>query len=294
MCGIVGIYLKTKKFEKNLGKMLSGMLNNMESRGPDSAGFAIYKEENEKNYKYSLCLNELNFNDFKKEISNKLSNSQINQFSDHVILKTSEKPNIVIKTINSDFPEVSLDGYGKSIEIFKQVGNPKDVVKKFNLESFCGTHGIGHTRMATESAITTDGSHPYSTGEDECLVHNGSLSNHNNLRRELTKKGNIFNSENDTEVAAGYVSNSLSNNKSLKDTLISGLKDLDGFYTFITGTRKGFAVVRDEIACKPAVIAETENYVAIASEFQAMAHLPGVNGAKIVEPEPGIVYSWGN
>ena len=294
MCGIVGIYLKTKKFEKNLGKMLSGMLNNMESRGPDSAGFAIYKEENEKNYKYSLCLNELNFNDFKKEISNKLSNSQINQFSDHVILKTSEKPNIVIKTINSDFPEVSLVGYGKSIEIFKQVGKPKDVVEKFNLESFSGTHGIGHTRMATESAITTDGSHPYSTGEDECLVHNGSLSNHQNLRRELTKKGNIFNSENDTEVAAGYVSNSLSNNKSLKDTLISGLKDLDGFYTFITGTRKGFAVVRDEIACKPAVIAETENYVAIASEFQAMAHLPGVNGAKIVEPEPGIVYSWGN
>ena len=156
------------------------------------------------------------------------------------------------------------------------------MVKKFKLDSFSGTHGIGHTRMATESAITTDGSHPYSTGEDECLVHNGSLSNHNNLRRELTKKGNTFNSENDTEVAAGYVSNSLSNNKSLKDTLTSGLKDLDGFYTFITGTRKGFAVVRDEIACKPAVIAETNNYVAIASEFQAMAHLPDVNSAKIL------------
>jgi len=209
MCGIVGIYLKTKKFEKNLGKMLSGMLNNMESRGPDSAGFAIYKEENEKNYKYSLCLNDLNVNDFRKAISKKLNDSQINQFSDHIILKTSEKPNKVINIINLDFPEVSLVGYGKSIEIFKQVGNPKDVVKKFNLESFSGTHGIGHTRMATESAITTDGSHPYSTGEDECLVHNGSLSNHNNLRRELTKKGNIFNSENDTEVAAGYVSNSL-------------------------------------------------------------------------------------
>ena len=148
--------------------------------------------------------------------------------------------------------------------------------------------------MATESAITTDGSHPYSRGEDVCIVHNGSLSNHNNLRRELTKKGSVFNSENDTEVAAGYVSNSLSNNKSLKDTLTSGLKDLDGFYTFITGTRKGFAVVRDEIACKPAVIAETKNYVAIASEFQAMAHLPDVNSAKIFEPEPGIVYSWGN
>ena len=294
MCGIVGIYLKTKKFEKNLGKMLSGMLNNMESRGPDSAGFAIYKEENKKNYKYSLCLNNTNVNDFEKKILRILKKAQLSQFSDHVILKTSENPKKMIKILSSNFPEVSIVGYGKSIEIFKQIGNPKDIVKKFNLESFSGTHGIGHTRMATESAITTDGSHPYSTGEDECLVHNGSLSNHNNLRRELTKKGNVFNSENDTEVAAGYISNSLSNNKSLKDTLISGLKDLDGFYTFITGTRKGFAVVRDEIACKPAVIAETENYVAIASEFQAMAHLPNVNTAKIFEPEPGIVYSWGN
>ena len=148
--------------------------------------------------------------------------------------------------------------------------------------------------MATESAITTDGSHPYSTGSDECLVHNGSLSNHNNLRRDLTKKGVNFKSENDTEVAAGYISNHLSNKKNLKDTLKSGLSDLDGFYTFITGTRKGFAIVRDEIACKPAVVAETKDYVAIASEFQAMAHLPGVNMAKIFEPEPGIVYSWGN
>ena len=294
MCGIVGIYLKTKKFEKNLGRMLSGMLNNMESRGPDSAGFAIYKNEGNKIYKFSLCINNLNFNIFKKELSKKIKKTKLNQISDHVILKTEEKPKKVLEILNLNFPEVSIVGYGKSIEIFKQVGNPKDVVKKFKLESFSGTHGIGHTRMATESAITTDGSHPYSTGKDECLVHNGSLSNHNNLRRDLVKKGNIFNSENDTEVAAGYVSNSLSNKKSLKDTLTSGLKDLDGFYTFITGTRKGFAVVRDEIACKPAVIAETKNYVAIASEFQAMAHLPNVNSAKIFEPEPGIVYSWGN
>ena len=227
-------------------------------------------------------------------LKKKFENVAIKVVSDHLILKTSSKPSNVMPFIKKDYNNILIVGYGKKIEIFKQVGNPKDVVKKFNLESFSGTHGIGHTRMATESAITTDGSHPYSTGEDECLVHNGSLSNHNNLRRELKKKGNTFTSENDTEVAAGYVSNSLSNNNSLKDTLVSGLKDLDGFYTFIAGTRKGFAVVRDEIACKPAVIAETKNYVAIASEFQAMAHLPDVNNAKIFEPEPGIVYSWGN
>ena len=292
MCGIVGIYLKTKKFEKSLGKMLSGMLNNMESRGPDSAGFAIYKNEEKKIFKYSLCIGNLDFNKFKKEISKKIKKSKLNQYSDHVILKTPIEPKTVIKMINNSFPEISLVGYGNSIEIFKQVGNPKDVVKKFKLDSFSGTHGIGHTRMATESAITTDGSHPYSTGKDECLVHNGSLSNHNNLRRELVKKGNIFNSENDTEVAAGYISNQISKGKDLEKTLKNSLKDLDGFYTFIAGTKDGFALLRDEIACKPAVVAETKDYVAVASEFQAMAHLPNVNSANIFEPKPGVVYHW--
>ena len=294
MCGIVGIYLKSKKFKNSLGGMLSDMLINMGSRGPDSAGFAVYKEDEDENFKYSLCLNGTDYEKFKKEITNKISISNIEKNSDHVIMKSKDQPSDVIKILIKNFSEISIVGYGKSIEIFKQVGEPKDVVKKFNLKSFSGTHGIGHTRMATESAITTDGSHPYSTGEDECLVHNGSLSNHNNLRRKLKKAGINFNSENDTEVAAGYISSNLSNKKSLNNTLKDGLKDLDGFYTFITGTRKGFAVLRDEIACKPAVIAETEDYVAIASEFQAMAHLPNVNDAKIFEPEPGVVYSWGN
>ena len=267
------------------------MLVSMESRGPDSAGFAIYNSDKNKIYKYSVCLNEISFEKFKKEIKKKVKFTTIEKNSDHVILKSIEKPNKILPILE-DFSTISLVGYGKSIEIFKQVGKPSNVVKKFNLDNFSGTHAIGHTRMATESAITTDGSHPYSTGEDECLVHNGSLSNHNNLRRKLKKNGSKFNSDNDTEVAAGYISDSLKD-RNLKQTLKKGLNDLDGFYTFIAGTHSGFAVLRDEIACKPAVIAETKDYVAISSEFQAMAHLPNVNNAKIFEPEPGIVYSWG-
>tara|TARA_B100001113_G_scaffold73587_1_gene57093 strand:- start:662 stop:1546 length:885 start_codon:yes stop_codon:yes gene_type:complete len=294
MCGIVGIYLKNKKLNNSLGSLLAEMLINMGSRGPDSAGFAIYNDEKGEKLKYSICINNLDYENFKKELSEYLDDADIRKNSDHVILKTKKKANDVLKILKDHFKNTSLVGYGKSIEIFKQVGSPNDVVKKFNLNNYSGTHAIGHTRMATESAITTDGSHPYSTGEDECLVHNGSLSNHNNLRRKLKKKGINFDSENDTEVAAGYISNHLANKKNLKETLNDGLRDLDGFYTFITGTRNGFAVLRDEIACKPAVIAETNDYVAIASEFQAMAHLPGVNDAKIFEPEPGVVYSWGS
>ena len=294
MCGIVGIYLKTKKYEKSLGTFLSGMLNNMETRGPDSAGFAIYTKEIKNQYKYSICLNKLDESDFKKRINKFIKNTKINKFADHIILGTNEKPARVLKILKESFKEVSLVGYGKSINIFKQTGNPKDIVKKFQLSSFSGSHGIGHTRMATESAVTTEGSHPYSTAEDECLVHNGSLSNHNNIRRALVKKGESFQSENDTEVAAGYISSKISEGNDLESTLKESLKNLDGFYTFIAGTKNGFALLRDEIACKPAVIAETEDYVAIASEFQAMAHLPEVNTANIFEPEPGIVYSWGN
>ena len=294
MCGIVGIYLKNEKLNNSLGSLLAEMLINMGSRGPDSAGFAIYNDEKGEKLKYSICINNLDYENFKKELSEYLDDADIRKNSDHVILKTKKNANDVLKILKDHFKITSLVGYGKSIEIFKQVGSPNDVVKKFNLNNYSGTHAIGHTRMATESAITTDGSHPYSTGEDECLVHNGSLSNHNNLRRKLKKKGINFDSENDTEVAAGYISNHLANKKNLKETLNDGLRDLDGFYTFITGTRNGFAVLRDEIACKPAVIAETNDYVAIASEFQAMAHLPGVNDAKIFEPEPGVVYSWGS
>ena len=292
MCGIVGLYLKNKKYNKDLGKFLTGMMNNMSTRGPDSAGFAIYSTERKKKYKYSICYNKNNIKEIKKNLSKEIKDAKIKIISDHFVLETSLKPVTVISIIKS-YNNLNLVGYGSSIEIFKQVGNPRDVVNNFSLKNFSGTHAIGHTRMATESAITTDGSHPYSTGEDECLVHNGSLSNHNNLRRTLKKKGIEIKSQNDTEVAAGYISNGLSNKKSLKETLIDGLKDLDGFYTFISGTKNGLAIVRDEIACKPAVVAETKDYVAIASEFQAMAHLPNVNKAKIFEPEPGLVYSWG-
>ena len=292
MCGIVGIYLKTKKYEKDLGKFLSGMLDGMATRGPDSAGFAIYTKQNKNKFKYSICLNQLTDKEFKKKISEFLKKITLKTFSDHVILETEEKPEKVLEILDSKLKEVSLVGYGKSINIFKQTGNPKDVVRKFKLSSFSGTHAIGHTRMATESAITTQGSHPYSTSEDECLVHNGSLSNHNNIRRSLKKEGQKFNSENDTEVAAGYISNQISKGENLEETLKNSLKDLDGFYTFIAGTKDGFALLRDEIACKPAVVAETKDYVAVASEFQCMAHLPNVNTAKIFEPKPGIVYHW--
>jgi len=181
---------------------------------------------------------------------------------------------------------------GEAIEIFKEVGLPKDVAARFQVAKMGGTHGIGHTRMATESAVTTMGAHPFSTGADQCLVHNGSLSNHNAVRRDLIRAGMTFETENDTEVAAAYLTHRLAEGASLGQAMENTLTDLDGFFTFVIGTRNGFGVVRDPIACKPAVMAETDQYVAFGSEYRAMVGLPGIETARVWEPEPATVYFW--
>ena len=181
---------------------------------------------------------------------------------------------------------------GEGIEIFKEVGLPKDVAARFGIAKMGGTHGIGHTRMATESAVTTMGAHPFSTGNDQCLVHNGSLSNHNGVRRELKRLGMTFETENDTEVGAAFISHKLQSGETLGNALEATLTDLDGFFTFVVGTKNGFGVVRDPIACKPAVMAETDQYVAFGSEYRALVNLPGIETARIWEPEPATVYFW--
>ncbi len=181
---------------------------------------------------------------------------------------------------------------GQSIEILKGMGLPAEISSRFGLAGMKGSHIIGHTRMATESAVTMEGSHPFSTGADLCLVHNGSLSNHFRLRQELKREGISFETDNDTEVAAGYLTWRLQQGDSLAQALDGALEDLDGFFTFAIGTRNGFAVIRDPIACKPAVLAETEDYVAMASEYQALAGLPGIEHAKVWEPAPATLYVW--
>jgi glutamate synthase domain-containing protein 1 len=189
-------------------------------------------------------------------------------------------------------PDIAIIGAGKRIELYKEVGLPAEVSARFGLTKMIGTHGIGHTRMATESAVTTDGAHPFSTGADQCLVHNGSLSNHASLRRMLEPKGINFTTDNDSEVAAGYLSWKLREGATLAEALEDSLDDLDGFFTFVVGTESGFAVLRDPISCKPAVMAETDQYVAFGSEYRALVGLPGIENARVFEPEPARVYAW--
>jgi amidophosphoribosyltransferase len=298
MCGIVGLYIKNPKLQGKLGEMFTPMLIEMTSRGPDSAGVAIYRDQVKKGHlKLTLAADSDDFD--WKNIDSGLEKAlkcdvKTQKVANHCILVTDVEEAEARQWLKANAPKVRVVSAGKTIEIFKEVGLPADVADRFDLRSAHGTHAIGHTRMATESAVTTAGSHPFSTGDDVCLVHNGSLSNHNRLRENLKKKGIEFLTQNDTEVAAGYFTDKLRDGASLKEALQAGLKDLDGFYTFCIGTADGFAVVRDPFACKHAVLAETDDWVAMATEYRAIAHLPGADKAKIWEPAPETIYTWGN
>ncbi|MDX3924267.1 MAG: glutamine amidotransferase family protein [Shinella sp.] len=295
MCGIVGLFLKDPALEPKLGEMLSDMLITMTDRGPDSAGIAIYGAPAPARVKITLqsAAPERDFAALKSALAETGIPAQVAVKSTHAVIDVlAGDADAVAELISERLPDVRVMGRGESVEIYKEVGLPKDVVDRFGVRAMSGSHGIGHTRMATESAVTTLGAHPFSTGADQCLVHNGSLSNHNNLRRELVREGMRFETQNDTEVAAAYLTAEIAKGKDLGEALSSALDDLDGFFTFVVGTKSGFGVLRDPIACKPAVMAETDQYVAFGSEYRALVGLPGIEDARIWEPEPATVYFW--
>jgi glutamate synthase domain-containing protein 1 len=296
MCGIVGLFLKDKSLEPQLGTLLSEMLVTMTDRGPDSAGIAIYGADQNDLVKLTIQSPdpETDFAGLTEDLRNAgITNASILPKSTHaVITVSSDQLDATRSALEELRPDVRVMGTGTAMEIYKEVGLPKDVLERFKIADMSGTHGIGHTRMATESAVTTLGAHPFSTGSDQCLVHNGSLSNHNNLRRELTREGIRLETQNDSEVAAAYLTGEMAKGKNLGEALTSALDDLDGFFTFVVGTKSGFGVVRDPIACKPAVMAETDAYVAFGSEYRALVNLPGIEDARVWEPEPATVYFW--
>ena len=296
MCGIVGLFLKDKSLEPKLGMMLTEMLITMSDRGPDSAGIAIYKAPSNSFTKITIqsSVPHIDFENIKAALANLLNqNLEISIIDTHAIITIeTEYLSDMKEILSKSFPNLRIMSIGDSIEIYKEVGLPEKVANRFNISEMAGSHGIGHTRMATESAVTTMGAHPFSTGNDQCLVHNGSLSNHNSLRRKLLKEGIKCETDNDTEVAAAYLTYKMNEGYNLGDALKAGITELDGFYTFLVGTKSGFGVLRDPIACKPAVLAETEQYVAFGSEYRALVNLPNIDNAKVWEPEPATVYFW--
>ncbi|NHQ73313.1 glutamine amidotransferase family protein [Roseovarius gahaiensis] len=296
MCGIVGLFLKDKALEPRLGAMLTDMLITMTDRGPDSAGIAIYGEGAAGVSKVTVQSEtpDQDFADLADKVKALVGGPvSLTRRDTHAVLSVpAGKAEELRKQLKEVAPTVRVMSFGDTLEIYKEVGLPKDVAARFDIASMSGSHGIGHTRMATESAVTTMGAHPFNTGSDQCLVHNGSLSNHNSLRRKLNREGIHVETKNDSEVAAAYLTWKMQNGATLGEALENSLDDLDGFFNFVVGTKDGFGVVRDPIACKPAVMAETDQYVAFGSEYRALVNLPGIEDARVWEPEPATVYFW--
>lgn len=295
MCGIVGLFLKSPALEVRLGELTAMMLSEMCSRGPDSAGFAVYGDVAAGTTKVCAVATDpdLDWNGIADRLAKTLGVAvQTERKGDHAVFKITGDGEAARRWLIDNVENAIILSQGSGIEIYKGVGDPDKIARDLGLAKRQGTHAIGHTRMATESAVTVAGSHPFSTGNDTCLVHNGSLSNHNRLREALKRRGERFQTENDSEVAAAYLAWRMREGDGLQAALEHALEDLDGFYTFVVGTRDGFAVLRDPIACKPAVMAETDDWVAFGSEFRALAGLPGIKHAKIWEPAPATVYAW--
>lgn len=294
MCGIAGLFLKDRALEGDLGALLAGMLAPLSDRGPDSTGFAVYGEGVAGTLKLTLRgPDALDADALLKRLGEAVGGTIVHRRHDtHLVVAIPADREAAVRVALRDFPEIALVGAGRRMELFKEVGRPDDVARRFGLARMAGTHAVGHTRMATESAVTTDGAHPFTTGDDQCLVHNGSLSNHNAVRRDLIREGLSFQTENDSEVAAGFITSQLRGGRSLEQAMEASLTALDGFYTFVIGTESGFGVLRDPIACKPAVMAETERWVAFGTEYRALVDLPGIDAARVWEPAPARVYRW--
>ncbi|GGI89309.1 glutamine amidotransferase [Pseudarthrobacter scleromae] len=300
MCGIAALQLRNPSLHHRMGSLLSSMLCQIVDRGPDSAGLAVYNTPglvSPGTSTLSLLGKDQSMTtaDITAGVGALLpSDAQpaVQVVGDTTLVSAAVGTDLLVKAVGETLPGSTIIGRGEHVAVMKSVGHPMEIAADHGLEAMAGSQGLSHTRMATESAVTAGGSHPFSVADDLCLVHNGSFSNHATVRRDLKREGVVFDSDNDTEVGARYVASRLQQGDTLEEALVNLGKVLDGFYTLVVTTADSMAVVRDPIACKPAIIAETDDYVAMASEYRALAGLPGIDDARIFEPEPGKVYTW--
>ncbi|MDR1394221.1 MAG: hypothetical protein LBJ62_09710 [Bifidobacteriaceae bacterium] len=297
MCGIAGLHLLNPKLYPHLGELLGGMLHQAAGRGNDSAGVGLYAAPGAIPASQStVCaLDQTPADQAVKLISAagpKPGDLTAANFGQTLVVTASSTAKDLADAVLAALPKAAIISRGHDLTVLKGTGQPSQLAQDWHLAERGGWQGVAHTRMATESAVTPGGSHPFSVGFDECLIHNGSFSNHESIRKRLSRAGLSFDSLNDTEVAARFVAHQLENGATSRQALTELIKTFDGFYTLLVSSARSFAVVRDAIACKPAIIAETPDLVAVASEYRYLAGLPGIASARIFEPDPEVIYLW--
>jgi amidophosphoribosyltransferase len=299
MCGIAGLQITNPDLRPRLGEFLVPMLGLLAGRGPDSTGVAIYNNDAPPGaVKYSLRAprDGYDWDGLALELGTTAGDGtgppDVRRRGRDAVLVTERAPDHVRDLLASIDPQVRMFGHGAAIEVYKDTGPAPDVCARYGVDLMGGYQGVGHTRMATESAVTTEHSHPFAVAPDLALVHNGSFSNYASIRRDLTDAGARFDTDNDSEVAARYLAREMAAGADLAEALRRLMKVFDGFYTLLVASRSSLAVVRDSFACKPMVIAQTADYVAVGSEYVALADLPGIEKAEVFEPAPEEIFTW--
>ncbi|HEX7375488.1 MAG TPA: hypothetical protein VF278_00170 [Pirellulales bacterium] len=296
MCGIVGLLLKDRAASSSLGELVVPMFNCMGDRGPDSAGLAVFQPAPAAALRrFNLYTSDRNYDwqalgdRFREQCDRQ---ARLEPLQKHAILTAAAAAAETKRWLAAYDAALHLLSVGHSIDVYKDEGHPCEIADRYSFSKLSGSHCVGHTRMATESAVSPAHAHPFTAGEDFCLVHNGSLSNPYMLRRKLEAQGLTFETDNDTEAACRFIEWRLRLGDSTHQALEAAFAELDGFYTLLIATADNLTLVRDAFACKPAVVAETDDYVAISSEFRSLAHLPNIADANIFEPLPEEIYTW--
>lgn len=299
MCGIAGILFKHDMSELTTGKALIDMLDGCQHRGPDSTGFALYERAHSGQLRLRFFVGEGHeAKDAIDRIRGALAEHDATIVEEEIIGNNYRV--IVDFTGNLQKFSYSIEhaakviSIGSSLEIIKDVGSAEEVDAKYEVNKAQGSHGLGHVRLATESDVKPEASHPFwATGfADIAIVHNGQITNYWKMRRRLERRGFEFTTDNDSELIAVYLADKLSQGISLKDALRTSIEDLDGTFSFLVSTLNEIGYAKDRLAAKPMVMYENDDLVAVASEEVSLNRLFPGQALQTREPLPGTYATW--
>ena len=298
MCGIAGIMYK-KTTGQDTGKALVDMLDGCQHRGPDSTGFALYEKAYKDQLRLRFFIGEgADAGSAVARIRSELTRQGAELLEDEVIGNNYRV--IVHFTGNLQHFSYAMEhnakviSIGTSLEIVKDVGSAHDVDDRYHVSKFAGTHGLGHVRLATESDVKPEASHPFwATGfSDVAIVHNGQITNYWKMRRRLEQRDFQFTTDNDSELIAVYLADKLAQGVALKQALKTSIDDMDGTFSFLVSTSDEIGYAKDHLAAKPMIMYETDELVAIASEEVSLNRLFPGQALNTMEPPPGTYDTW--
>jgi len=302
MCGIAGFFDKGRDGQKPVvGRILMAMLKGLACRGPDSTGVALFAPGTPRHTILRVKLgDEEDCSPLLRALTRLLDSEHTGQYelstegnSARLVVKEAVDPRVLVARIEAIDKAIEVVSVGQSLEIIKQVGSPDRLEATFGVSHYTGTHGLGHTRLSTESKVDLSHSQPFGSHQlsDLAIVHNGHITNYHQLRRTYEQRRVRFYTENDSEVVAIYLADQLSKGRTLHAALESMLRDLDGSFSCLVATKTQLGFIKDPFALKPLLWSETDSFVALANEEIAIrSALPGVY--EVREAQAGEVRVW--